>query len=81
MESKIFDETQLWNLHTEETDEWKDRHVVVLLKDGSSITGTIKEVGCAANENKNDGVNEHLWTSIVIEKRISISKIKSLEID
>ncbi len=81
MESIVYGERELWNLHTEETKKWIGKHAVVVLKDGSSISGVIREVGCAANENQIDGCKEHLWVSIFIEKRISISKIESLIIE
>jgi len=80
MESKIYNENQLWNVHTEEAKTWEGKHAVVTHKDGSETKGVIKEVQYAQNTNESDGVIEHLWVDILIERRIPITAMKSLEV-
>ncbi len=81
MENKIYNENQLWDVHTEEAQTWVGKHAVVTHKDGSETKGVIKEVRYAQNTNKSDDVIEHLWVDILIEKRIPITAMKSLEVN
>lgn len=81
MESKIYNENQLWNVRTEEAKTWEGKHAVVTHNDGSETKGVIKEVRYAANTNKCDGVVEHLWVDILVERRIPITAMKSLEVN
>lgn len=81
MESKIYNESRLWDVRTEEAKTWEGKYAIVTHKDGSTTKGIIKEVRYAANTNESDGVVEHLWVDVLIEKRIPITSMKSLEIN
>jgi hypothetical protein len=80
MESKIYNESSLWNVHSEEAKTWEGKDALVTHKDDSTSNGVIKEVRYAANTKEIDGVVEHPWIDILIEKRIPITAIKSLEV-
>lgn len=81
MEEKTYNRDDLLNAHTKETQTWTGKLAKVTLIDGSIIEGVIKEVGYAANKNKNDDIVEHLWVNLLIgDKRVSVTKINFLEI-
>ena len=81
MGKEIYDRKTLLNVHTKETQTWIGKLAIVKLVDDSIIEGVIKEVGYAANINKDDDVVEHLWVNLLIDdKRLSVTKIKFIEI-
>lgn len=81
MKSKVYNENQLWNVHTNETKTWVGKHTIVNHKDGNTIKGIIKELQYTRNSDESDGVVEYLWVDLLIEKRIPITEIKILEIN
>ncbi len=81
MEWKTYNRDNLLNVQTKETQTWIGQLAKVTLMDGSIIEGAIREVGYAANKNKNDNIVEHLWVYLLIgDKRVSVTKINTLEI-
>ena len=81
MESKIYNESRLWDVHTEEAKTWEGKYAKVTCQDGSTTKGVIKEVRYAANTKESDGAIEHPWVDILIVSWIPITAIKTLEIN
>ncbi|MGX8712553.1 MAG: hypothetical protein ACSW8I_02555 [bacterium] len=81
MGNEFYNYENLLNVHTKETQTWTGRFAKVTHMDGSIIEGVIKEVGYAANRNRDNGIVEHLWVNLLIgDTRVPVTKIKILEI-